>query len=283
GANWGTLGASGPTLAQFWGALGASWGTLGASWLGFGVIWVQIEALCCHPGLVLGRFGCKLGHFVDILAHPGSVSGRFGCKLGRFRALRGHPGPHHLSLLPFWAKFGSLWDPFCTRPQGAYHPPPPIAPPQDAAGGVAVAGGAVAGGGLPPPERGPPRVPHDDSHGFAYDHEAFLGPEQARAFDQLTPEESRHRLGLLVGLIDGDGDGAVTAAELRDWMERTRRRARAESVQQGRQRYDRDGDGAVRWDEYRREAYGTPGEGVRGGTPWRGHPIKAISHKGGSP
>nr|XP_047912815.1 uncharacterized protein LOC125181858 [Anser cygnoides] len=154
---------------------------------------------------------------------------------------------------------------------------------EDAAGGVAVAGGAVAGGGLPPPERGPPRVPHDDSHGFAYDHEAFLGPEQARAFDQLTPEESRHRLGLLVGLIDGDGDGAVTAAELRDWMERTRRRARAESVQQGRQRYDRDGDGAVRWDEYRREAYGTPGEGVRGGTPWRGHPIKAISHKGGSP
>lgn len=120
-------------------------------------------------------------------------------------------------------------------------------------------------GGSPPPERGPPRVPHDDSHGFAYDHEAFLGPEQARAFDQLTPEESRHRLGLLVGLIDGDGDGAVTAAELRDWMERTRRRARAESVQQGRQRYDRDGDGAVRWDEYRREAYGTPEEGFGDG------------------
>ncbi|XP_011821465.1 PREDICTED: reticulocalbin-3 [Mandrillus leucophaeus] len=39
-------------------------------------------------------------------------------------------------------------------------------------------------------------APHDDSHGnFQYDHEAFLGREVAKEFDQLTPEESQARLG----------------------------------------------------------------------------------------
>lgn len=36
---------------------------------------------------------------------------------------------------------------------------------------------------------------HDDSHGFQYDHEAFLGKEEAKTFDQLSPEESKERLG----------------------------------------------------------------------------------------
>lgn len=38
---------------------------------------------------------------------------------------------------------------------------------------------------------------HDDTHGFQYDHEAFLGKEEAKTFDQLTPEESKERLGYL--------------------------------------------------------------------------------------
>lgn len=36
---------------------------------------------------------------------------------------------------------------------------------------------------------------HDDAHGYQYDHEAFLGKEEAKTFDQLTPEESKARLG----------------------------------------------------------------------------------------
>lgn len=35
---------------------------------------------------------------------------------------------------------------------------------------------------------------HDDSDGFQYDHEAFLGKEEAKTFDQLTPEESKDKL-----------------------------------------------------------------------------------------
>lgn len=35
---------------------------------------------------------------------------------------------------------------------------------------------------------------HNDAEGFQYDHEAFLGKEEAKTFDQLTPEESKEKL-----------------------------------------------------------------------------------------
>ena len=35
----------------------------------------------------------------------------------------------------------------------------------------------------------------DHEHDFDYDHEAFLGHDEAREFDQLPPEESKSRLG----------------------------------------------------------------------------------------
>lgn len=34
----------------------------------------------------------------------------------------------------------------------------------------------------------------NDEHNPDYDHEAFLGEDEARTFDQLTPEESKERL-----------------------------------------------------------------------------------------
>ncbi|XP_064360594.1 reticulocalbin-3-like [Dromaius novaehollandiae] len=112
-------------------------------------------------------------------------------------------------------------------------------------------------GAEPAGEGGPGRrPPHDHARGFAYDHEAFLGAEGAREFEALPPAESRRRLGLLAGLMDGDGDGAVTAAELGAWLRRRRQRGLAESLSRGRARWDGDGDGALAWPEYRRQAYG---------------------------
>ena len=35
----------------------------------------------------------------------------------------------------------------------------------------------------------------DGEHNVKYDHEAFLGKEQAKTFDELTPEEAKRRLG----------------------------------------------------------------------------------------
>lgn len=34
----------------------------------------------------------------------------------------------------------------------------------------------------------------NEEHNPDYDHEAFLGEDEARTFDQLTPEESKDRL-----------------------------------------------------------------------------------------
>ncbi|OXB51812.1 UNVERIFIED_CONTAM: hypothetical protein H355_009226 [Colinus virginianus] len=36
---------------------------------------------------------------------------------------------------------------------------------------------------------------HDDAQSFDYDHDAFLGADEAKTFEQLTPEESKDRLG----------------------------------------------------------------------------------------
>ena len=55
----------------------------------------------------------------------------------------------------------------------------------------------------------------DEHHNADYDHDAFLGREEAQTFDELSPEESKERLGKIVAKIDKDGDGKVTEAELK--------------------------------------------------------------------
>lgn len=56
-----------------------------------------------------------------------------------------------------------------------------------------------------------------------YDHEAFLG-EEAKTFDDLSPEESKQRLAIIVDKIDKDKNGFVTQQELQDWIKFTQRR-----------------------------------------------------------
>uniref|UniRef100_A0A2K5S568 Reticulocalbin-3 n=1 Tax=Cebus imitator TaxID=2715852 RepID=A0A2K5S568_CEBIM len=108
-------------------------------------------------------------------------------------------------------------------------------------------------------------APHDDAHGnFQYDHEAFLGREVAKEFDQLTPEESQARLGRIVDRMDraGDGDGWVSLAELRSWIAHTQQRHIRDSVSAAWDTYDTDRDGRVGWEELRNATYGhyAPGE-----------------------
>uniref|UniRef100_A0A8C9JEZ6 Reticulocalbin-3 n=1 Tax=Panthera tigris altaica TaxID=74533 RepID=A0A8C9JEZ6_PANTA len=131
--------------------------------------------------------------------------------------------------------------------------------------------------GKPSPDAGPhgqgrvhqaaplSEAPHDDAHGnFQYDHEAFLGREVAKEFDQLSPEESRARLGRIVDRMDraGDGDGWVSLAELRAWIAHTQQRHIRDSVSAAWNTYDTDRDGRVGWEELRNATYGhyEPGE-----------------------
>ncbi|XP_029605275.1 calumenin-like [Salmo trutta] len=113
----------------------------------------------------------------------------------------------------------------------------------------------------------------DDSTGFHYEHEAFLGKEEAKTFDQLTPEESKDKLGslllvvCLVGLfcpfgrkivdrIDTDKDGFVSRGELDQWIKHRQRRYIEENVLKHWKEYDQNKDGKIGWEEYKNTTYG---------------------------
>jgi Ca2+-binding EF-hand superfamily protein len=61
---------------------------------------------------------------------------------------------------------------------------------------------------------------NNGEHNEAYDHEAFLGREQAKVFDQLSPDESKAKLAAIVDKIDSNKDGEVTQLELQSWIKR---------------------------------------------------------------
>ncbi|XP_073318329.1 reticulocalbin-3 isoform X1 [Pagrus major] len=97
---------------------------------------------------------------------------------------------------------------------------------------------------------------HNDAHGFQYDHEAFLGKEEAKTFDQLTPEESKDKLAKIVDRIDTDKDGYVNHAELHYWIKHRQRRYIEENVNKHWNDYDMNQDGKIGWEEYKNTTYG---------------------------
>ncbi|XP_023246008.1 calumenin isoform X2 [Copidosoma floridanum] len=93
-------------------------------------------------------------------------------------------------------------------------------------------------------------------HNPAYDHEAFLG-EEAKTFEQLTPEESAKRLGLIVDKIDKDQDGFVTQEELKDWIRYTQRRYIRDDVERQWKSHNPENKENVTWPEYKNMIYGS--------------------------
>ncbi|KAF5888374.1 reticulocalbin-1-like, partial [Clarias magur] len=104
------------------------------------------------------------------------------------------------------------------------------------------------------------RKPHEEKHAdrqsLQFDHEAFLGKEEAKTFDQLSPEESRDRLSKIVDRIDSDTDGFITADELKFWIKRVQKRYVYENVAKLWRDYDLNKDDAIAWDEYKQATYG---------------------------
>lgn len=97
---------------------------------------------------------------------------------------------------------------------------------------------------------------HNDAQNFDYDHDAFLGAEEAKSFDQLTPEESKERLGKIVSKIDDDKDGFVTVDELKGWIKFAQKRWIHEDVERQWKGHDLNEDGLVSWEEYKNATYG---------------------------
>ncbi|XP_012250565.1 calumenin [Athalia rosae] len=92
-------------------------------------------------------------------------------------------------------------------------------------------------------------------HNPSYDHEAFLG-EEAKTFDQLSPEESRRRLGIIVDKIDKDQDGLVTQEELKDWIKYTQQRYIQDDVERQWTTHNTENKDKLPWKEYRSMVYG---------------------------
>uniref|UniRef100_A0A8D0GIR0 Reticulocalbin 1 n=1 Tax=Sphenodon punctatus TaxID=8508 RepID=A0A8D0GIR0_SPHPU len=97
---------------------------------------------------------------------------------------------------------------------------------------------------------------HEDNRSFQYDHEAFLGKEEATTFDQLTPEESKEKLGKIVDRIDNNKDVFVTTEELKNWIKRVQKRYIYENVAKVWKDYDLNKDNKISWEEYKQATYG---------------------------
>lgn len=92
-------------------------------------------------------------------------------------------------------------------------------------------------------------------HNEDYDHDAFLGKGDADEYDQLSPEESKKRLGKLVDKIDGDGNGFVTEEELIHWIQHVQRKYVTDDTERMWNEHDVDGD-TLTWESYRKRTYG---------------------------
>ncbi|KAI9587901.1 calumenin [Glossina fuscipes] len=96
----------------------------------------------------------------------------------------------------------------------------------------------------------------DNKHNPQYDHEQFLGEDEAKSFDQLPPEESRRRLGIIVDKIDEDKDGFITMYELKQWILYTKRRYIDEDVGRQWKHHNSNNSDTIPWEIYKKNVYG---------------------------
>ena len=89
-----------------------------------------------------------------------------------------------------------------------------------------------------------------------YDHDAFIGSEEAKAFDQLPPDESRRRLGVIAEKIDEDKNGKISEEELEKWIVFTQTRYVREDADKQFQSIDTNSDDLLEWNEYMQQTYG---------------------------
>lgn len=99
-----------------------------------------------------------------------------------------------------------------------------------------------------------------EEHDAKYDHEAFLGKDQAAAYDNLTPDQSKERLAKLVPVIDKNADDSITEEELKDHINFMQKRYVANDVERTWKSYSEEkvASGNLKWEDYREMVYGPP-------------------------
>ncbi|CAL1541320.1 unnamed protein product [Lymnaea stagnalis] len=101
-------------------------------------------------------------------------------------------------------------------------------------------------------------------HNNDYDHDAFLGKEEAETFDQLSPEESKNRLAIIVDKIDKNKDGEVTEAELKEWIQYVQRRYIVTDTDRMWRDHEPDEENTLSWESYQKRTFGYSDEPTEG-------------------
>ena len=92
-------------------------------------------------------------------------------------------------------------------------------------------------------------------HNTDFDHDAFLG-EEAREFENLSPEESKNRLATIFDKIDSNNDTFIESTELTKWIIDTQERSIKRRTEEFWSSSNPDQKPELSWDEYRAIQYG---------------------------
>lgn len=112
-------------------------------------------------------------------------------------------------------------------------------------------------GHKPPSHMHHDHVDKDGEHNEHYDHEAILGSKKLEEeFDELSPEEAKRRLSILVKQMDTDKNGIITEEELKKWIGSSFQKLDEEDSLEQLKEHDGDNDGKVSWKEYISKQYG---------------------------
>jgi len=96
----------------------------------------------------------------------------------------------------------------------------------------------------------------DEHHNAEFDHEAFLGKDEARHFETLTPEQSKEALSKIYDRIDNDKDGQVTEEELKNWIKFVQNKYVAEDTERQWKEHDVTSDNKLSWEAFNKRTYG---------------------------
>jgi len=105
----------------------------------------------------------------------------------------------------------------------------------------------------------------DGEEDYDYDHDAFLGDDDAEYFESLDPQESQRRLGVICDKIDKDENGLINLEELQHWIQFVQEREiREDTERQWEERNRGDGEN-VSWESFKKDVYGFIDEDGEGG------------------
>ena len=80
--------------------------------------------------------------------------------------------------------------------------------------------------------------------------------DEFKTFDDLTHEEARDKLMLLIEKMDRDKNGEVTEEELTVWIHYVQTKYIYDDTERQWEENDTDKDGRITWDEYSKHTYG---------------------------